>query len=175
MLLDLTEPLKYQGDSCSFSLEGTLPQDALPQGVALCAPVMVSGTLTAIGHRVALVGNIQTTVRASCALCLYPVTARIDCAFDAMMIREGYENEQIDAEEQAAEEDAIVFQGSVCDLTWAVAEAVNLQLPMRFVCSESCKGLCPVCGADLNHETCGCAPTMDSPFSALAALYSKDE
>jgi uncharacterized protein len=175
MLLDLTEPLKYQGDSCSFSLEGTLPQDALPEGIALCAPVLVSGTITAIGHRVALVGNIQTTVRASCALCLCPVTRRIDCAFDAMMIREGYENEQIDAEEQAAEEDAIVFQGSACDLTWAVAEAVNLQLPMRFVCSESCKGLCPVCGADLNHETCGCAPTMDSPFSALAALYSKDE
>lgn len=175
MLLDLTKPLKYQGDSCPFTLEGALPEGMLPDGVALSAPVELTGTLTCIGHRVALVGNIKTAVTAGCALCLCEVTQQILCQFDVMMIRAGYENEQIDEEEQRSEEDDIIFEGNTCDLTEAVAEAVNLHLPMRFLCSEDCKGLCPVCGADLNRETCGCAPTMDSPFSALAALYSKDE
>ena len=42
------------------------------------------------------------------------------------------------------------------DLTKAVTDRILLDLPMAFLCREDCKGLCPVCGADLNEGDCGC-------------------
>jgi uncharacterized protein len=47
-------------------------------------------------------------------------------------------------------------------------DALILALPVKVVCAETCKGLCPSCGADLNVEMCSCRPDApDSPWDAL--------
>ena len=44
-------------------------------------------------------------------------------------------------------------------------------MPLKPLCDETCKGLCPQCGANLNHETCTCAAeAVNSPFALLAKL-----
>ena len=45
---------------------------------------------------------------------------------------------------------------------------------MRFLCREDCKGLCPVCGKDLNTELCTCPKggKAGNPFSALSRLLT---
>ncbi len=48
---------------------------------------------------------------------------------------------------------------------------VLLQIPMKHLCSPTCKGLCPGCGKNLNKEACCCKNTVvDERLSALADL-----
>ncbi|MBN8554531.1 MAG: DUF177 domain-containing protein [Deltaproteobacteria bacterium] len=54
------------------------------------------------------------------------------------------------------------FDGQVVDLRPLIRELLILQLPMRTLCSDSCKGLCMKCGENLNDSKCSCAqgPTL---------------
>jgi uncharacterized protein len=54
------------------------------------------------------------------------------------------------------------------DLFQDAKDALVLAVPMRKLCRESCKGLCPQCGKNLNEGACACAPKGDdSPWDAL--------
>ena len=66
------------------------------------------------------------------------------------------------------------FQGHEIDLTPFVLEVVALAIPVQPLCRESCKGLCPQCGADRNETECGCeAPRDTSPFAVLKSLQTR--
>ena len=49
------------------------------------------------------------------------------------------------------------------DLTEDVREELLLAVPSCFYCSPDCKGICPMCGANLNHETCSCGDAPAEP------------
>ncbi|MCX6909329.1 MAG: DUF177 domain-containing protein, partial [Verrucomicrobia bacterium] len=51
------------------------------------------------------------------------------------------------------------------DLTENLREDILLALPQNPLCSKDCRGLCPVCGQDLNERTCSCAKRAASPDS----------
>jgi uncharacterized protein len=59
------------------------------------------------------------------------------------------------------------------DLRPAVREELVLSVPRYVVCREDCRGLCPRCGKDLNAGPCGCAPTPDLRWRAMADLKGK--
>jgi uncharacterized protein len=52
--------------------------------------------------------------------------------------------------------DVCFYEGGELDLSGLLKEQVLLGLPMKTVCSEDCKGLCPKCGMDLNEGRCNC-------------------
>jgi uncharacterized protein len=57
------------------------------------------------------------------------------------------------------------------DLTEGILEDILLRLPMKMLCSETCKGICPQCGKDLNEGKCTCKPRSNvTPFSELDKL-----
>jgi uncharacterized protein len=56
----------------------------------------------------------------------------------------------------AADLDFEYYEGEVIDLDEVIFEQVVLQVPMKPLCSESCRGLCPHCGVNLNKTTCNC-------------------
>ena len=59
----------------------------------------------------------------------------------------------------------------VVDVRGLAREALVLALPARVVCVEDCKGLCSVCGKDLNKGPCGCAERqVDERWSRLKDL-----
>ncbi len=63
-----------------------------------------------------------------------------------------------------AGQDGVVFHdGHQIDLTAELRQAVLVDIPMRNLCTEECRGLCPRCGADRNVETCPCAPSEHRP------------
>jgi uncharacterized protein len=73
-------------------------------------------------------------------------------------------------------EEPIPFSGDDLDLTAPVRESLLLELPMKPVCREDCVGLCPVCGANLNLERCGCrAETADPRLVSLKRLLEAKE
>lgn len=60
------------------------------------------------------------------------------------------------------------------DIREAVRQHLLIELPIRSLCQEHCKGLCPACGADLNHEACNCAPEpVDERLAPLRALLEQ--
>jgi len=78
----------------------------------------------------------------------------------------------------AAEDDTSEYrvEEGVLDLEPLFRDHVALALPVKRVCREACRGLCPRCGANLDREPCDCeAPTTDGRLESLAALKQKLE
>jgi len=61
-----------------------------------------------------------------------------------------------DDEEEPSEEELIVVSGYTLDLTEPIISSILLSLPMKTICDEDCKGICPNCGRDLNEGQCNC-------------------
>jgi len=67
------------------------------------------------------------------------------------------QSEAPDKEELSAQElDLDVYSGETVDLEALVREQIILLAPLKPLCSEGCRGLCPTCGVNLNQETCSC-------------------
>ncbi|MBI5726853.1 MAG: DUF177 domain-containing protein [Ignavibacteriales bacterium] len=63
------------------------------------------------------------------------------------------------------------------DLQSDVYDYANLGIPMKVLCKEDCKGLCTVCGTDLNLSSCTCSQETkaeNSPFSQLKNLFNNN-
>ena len=67
------------------------------------------------------------------------------------------------------EPDVGIYQSECLDLQKIVEEQILLGLPMKRVCSDDCRGICPQCGNNLNTRTCVCPPPDNAhhPFSCL--------
>jgi uncharacterized protein len=78
-----------------------------------------------------------------------------------------------EAERELGDEDfgAAYYSGDEIDLQQLIQERIYLALSMKPLCSEDCKGLCPVCGTNLNRGTCACDTHWEDPrLTALKAL-----
>jgi len=120
-----------------------------------------------------LVGKLSTRVESSCARCLEPVARVVDREFDLLYRPEGIDGGEEERAVNEAETEIGYYKGEGLLLEDALREQMLLALPMRVVCSENCKGLCPQCGKNLNVETCSCAPPADSRWQALNGLKDK--
>ncbi len=100
-------------------------------------------------------GSIDTTIVTDCSLCLekayIPVSSRFHYTF--VPRREDLEEEK---ELTAEDMDVEYYQEETIDLDPIIVEQIVLQIPMRVVCQETCRGLCPQCGINLNTSSCTC-------------------
>jgi uncharacterized protein len=72
------------------------------------------------------------------------------------------------------EEDVFVFDGQGFDIAQAIDVNTTLNLPKYVRCRDDCKGLCPMCGHDLNEGACDCERPGDPRFDALRnAFYNE--
>lgn len=63
------------------------------------------------------------------------------------------------------------YTGDEINLGGYLRETVAMSLPVKVLCREDCKGLCPHCGADLNLGTCSCRDDwVDPRFVALKGM-----
>ena len=68
----------------------------------------------------------------------------------------------------------IAYRGNEIDLWPDLREAMVLALPMKPLCSEDCRGICPTCGKDLNNGECRCGKrSMDPRWEGLLKLEGK--
>lgn len=64
-----------------------------------------------------------------------------------------------------------IGSSDIVDLTPEIRESILLEIPQKALCREDCKGLCCICGCDLNTETCACAkPPRDLRWAGLDEL-----
>jgi uncharacterized protein len=70
------------------------------------------------------------------------------------------------------DEDGYAIEDGRVDMTGPATDEMALAMPAAPICRETCKGLCPICGTDLNSEPCdGHGEEADSPFAVLRDLF----
>lgn len=131
---------------------------------------LLNGSLAEI--RVA--GDLRVQIKGVCDRCtesaLHDITSRFDLVYvPAGQARSGG-GEEID--EAGAE--VGYYAGSALELNDVFREVILLALPMQLVCREDCRGICPVCGEDLNSKDCDCQPEgTDDRWSKLKTLRTE--
>lgn len=110
-------------------------------------------------------GTIAGTLPLECTRCTAPVDFPFEAEVDEFFTRatlpllspEGREEVEVPREESYR------LEGDELELNEMVNDQIILSLPIRRLCREDCRGVCPSCGADLNREECGCGETPDDP------------
>jgi len=121
-----------------------------------------------------LSGELSTALELPCARCLEPVVQDIRRNFDLLYRPLGADAGREEISVTGAEAEVSYYQGEGLLLEDAVREQVLLALPLKVICREDCKGLCPHCGANLNLEQCSCSEPIEDPrWTALKDLRSK--
>ncbi len=113
--------------------------------------------------KIRLTGRVRTTLECACGRCLDPFAIPVDAAVDALFLPAAVN--QGAAEQEIAEEDLGVsfYHGDTIDLGEVMREQFYLALPMKPLCREDCRGLCPVCGVNRNREQCECKSEWVDP------------
>ena len=124
------------------------------------APIRTALRAFRIGDMVELDGDIETSVRLRCSRCLQSFETPLKSHFALTYIRRAMdvieETEPQKVEVSAEDMGIVYFQGEKIDLKDALQEQVVMGFPLRALCKQDCKGLCPKCGADLNEDLCDC-------------------
>ena len=136
------------------------------------APLQTRLRVVRVGEMVEVEGTVESRIRHSCSRCLMefeePLASRFALTYAREMpeVMEDASGEEVEL--SAEEMGLILFHGEEVDLGEAIAEQVVMALPMRPLCREECRGLCPQCGANLNEVDCGCErPVFNAKFAAL--------
>ena len=130
------------------------------------------------GHKenvedIRVVGGLETTLEVSCARCLEPVTHTINWAFDLLYRPLGVDRRAEEVAISEADTEIGYYEGEGLLLEDVLREQVLLAMPVKLVCREDCKGLCPHCGTNLNETTCKCEQPGDPRWAALSELKNK--
>ena len=131
-------------------------------------PLRVDAVAELSGSEIHIRGRLGTSLEACCDRCLASVAIPVERDFDLYYrpVSTIARAEEVELPEDELE--VGFFSGDGIELADVVTEQVILSVPMKVVCQTDCRGLCPVCGANLNFEKCGCLPTLEnSPFSSL--------
>lgn len=130
-----------------------------PQELALIGSVQLEGSLSNVGDVLLLRARMHAKARRVCGRCLREFAGDLQAEVVEKFYPAGAEN---------MEKDAFVYEADVADITQPLREGLLLAEPMQALCKPDCRGLCPVCGADLNDGECGC--DRHCPDPRLAAL-----
>lgn len=136
--------------------------------------VHFDGTLRKDEPRFILSGRLQARLQVGCGRCLEPFTLPVDTQVDLTYVP--HPEQAADDEVELSQDDLTTafYRDQTLDLAEMVREQFYLALPMRPLCREDCKGLCPQCGTNLNQGTCACDVRWEDPrLAGLRALLKK--
>ena len=165
-------PLKGHGDEHAYVLGGK--EFSLPDGFDFDL------ILTNAGDGILATGIVRAHVLGTCDRCLdeaaFDVAGEVDEYYLFKAPDEGVER----GDDEDEVDFSLVGDDHTIDLTDALSSAILMETPFVVLCREDCRGLCPVCGANLNRTDCGHAAQVEerrerermasSPFAALKDL-----
>ncbi len=161
-----TLPLKGHLDETSYTLGER--EFSLPSGIDYDL------MLTNAGEGILATGILTTHVVGTCDRCLSPAEFDVSGEVDEYYLFEEPEDTGDDDDDEL--DFSLVSADNTIDLSGALLSTLVMETPFVVLCRPDCKGLCPVCGANLNEEDCGHAAQIEedrlkaSPFAVLASL-----
>lgn len=146
----LSETLPYEIDLSGMELGGVKP---------FCAPVKAVVRFSAFGGSVDMRAETAYTLTMPCDRCFETVSRTYTPSFSHTLVRE------LSSEEDGGE--LILVEDGRLDIGRLLREDILLDMPVKFLCSEGCKGICPTCGKNLNEGSCSCANREIDPRLAV--------
>jgi uncharacterized protein len=122
-------------------------------------------------------GKLVCTLNLMCDRCLASFLFEVQAEWQQFFVMEDAQS----CDEQGREHclidlDITVLEEPVIDLDDILRQQVYLALPVKMLCADSCLGICPRCGVNMNQEHCTCANSHEhSPFAVLAKLKKRTE
>jgi len=129
-----------------------------PKGLAL------RGRLSRSGDDYLLMGHIAGGLAMTCARCLEPARLLVDARVTLTFVPAD------DDEEVDDDADVVGFAGNEIYLDDEVRDEILLAIPVQVLCTDACRGLCPVCGGNRNLLPCTCEEDQRQSASRFATL-----
>lgn len=132
--------------------------------IVLEKPVEVDFVLSPFGRDVRVDLSVNTVAVLSCSRCLKSFSFNVSAKGRFTLCKvspESFAKEELEL--SLKDLDTGYFEGEEIDLSGLVHEQIVLSFPMKPLCREECRGLCPECGADRNTEPCQCAGAKPDP------------
>jgi uncharacterized protein len=165
MQIDLSWLKLHPKDTDSFHLEKLYGNVEIEKGIHLLEQVLVDLEVTNTGRLMVGKGEIKANLELQCDRCLNPFQHQVELPFTVEFCsednREFFKNE----------ETFIYFVEPQVDIEPVVLENILLSMPIRTLCSPECKGLCSICGQELNLAECHCQEKeIDPRWEALKKM-----
>jgi len=161
--LDFDEAL----ESPALHLEAETEFRLAPGARLVCKVDLMDGSTVHVRGRLA--GKVST----ECGRCLesyeLPLAQELDLFY--LPRAQGRPQEQ-EEEVELTDREVVVgyYDGDRLDLGEVLREQIFLDLPLKRLCRDDCRGRCPSCGQDKNKVACACPPTEEPGDPRLAAL-----
>lgn len=120
------------------------------------------------GDQIKARGSIKTAISLRCIKCLQNFEVKINSVFDIILFPSNFiqiKNQHLNDDDM----EYIFYEGNEIDVDKILVEHLNFLIPINPICNPGCKGLCPVCGVDLNHEKCKC----DNTLNEISLVFDK--
>jgi uncharacterized protein len=148
-------------------------QETIQSGT-FSAPVKARLRIEKVDAEIVVKGDMTAEITLQCSRCLNEfsrtTSVPVDVVYHPVEELKGKDYREITSEEL----DSDFYSGEELDLLELLKEQVVLNIPMKPLCTDACKGICPECGADLNIETCSCSiRNIDPRFEGLRKLFKE--
>ncbi len=163
MIIDINPILK--GEKTQLAIDYLLETEEQIEDITFPETFRVTGSVKDMAGYITL--NLEANVKytTNCARCLAPVSETKIINFSKTVVTEEIELQNED------NDDYILSKDGYIDADEALTEQILLELPLKHLCKEDCKGLCPKCGTDLNKGSCSCDTSDPDPrFDVLRKL-----
>ncbi len=136
-------------------LEGTEPPEFIiltgAEPFTVTSEVSYALDVSKVSGGALVSGSARVTIDGECGRCLAAVTRDVRAEDFRLFVE-------------------IPPHTEICDISDEVRTEITLALPMNLLCRDDCRGLCPVCGADLNKKRCSCTRPSGGGPSVWSAL-----
>ncbi len=134
-------------------------------------PLQSEVKISKAGQSILIRGKVQTRLILQCVRCLreffYPISSEYELTLLPLKNTSFAEEVELSSEDM----DSSFIEGGEIHLSEIACEQVFLEIPIKPLCQEDCRGLCPSCGIDLNLSSCNCKEKeLGSKFLELQKL-----
>ncbi len=174
MKLDLREMLAGAVTTVPFAYTLTPPDLSAGApgrlwGVRFPAPLCVKGTVQNDAGYIHMTLTLSADYIAPCARCLADVSDSFSLTLEKTLTTAadavGMDEDKLD--------DYFVIENGFLDMDGQLLDLLYMEFPAKVLCRQDCKGLCPICGQDLNQGPCHCKPEPDPRLAPLKALLDE--
>lgn len=147
MKISVSDIIKTEGAGIDVVFSDGLPElRKLDASVEFEPSFEFTGRIVNLGGLLKLSGKLHFEFSANCLRCLERVNMPKDIEIEESFVEIS----------KSDEEDAYTFEGNAVDIDKPLMDNIILAMPMKIICSEDCKGLCKLCGTNLNLKDCNC-------------------
>ncbi|MCI9336030.1 MAG: DUF177 domain-containing protein [Lachnospiraceae bacterium] len=161
MLVNLSDVLTSEGMEIKreVPLEMTCYENGT-ESFEITSASLVSFTAVNAGEGKAVFrGHAAAGFRGLCDRCLTEVPVALELDFERTILSPEMRGEEAD--------DLSFMDGFSLDVDALVHDEILINWPAKILCRDDCKGICPVCGQNLNERECGCDTFVPDPRMAV--------